>query len=313
MFGLLNLLLRSQAKRGLDALGITHADTATIPASIPDISTGGIVPDNNTENIGNIGTTQMQGFEPQATPQPTEAAPNYLGMLQQYFQPQKESKWDSILKRIQEVSALGHTIAGDNNALNQVVNRKQTQPAINPLQILQLQEQARHNLATEKMARQKSLEVKEPKTNQFQAAGYGKRLEQANKIFDNLDKLGSSGTGLKESLERSKYFPEILKGEGIKSRQQAERNFVNALLRRESGAAIAESEFTSAEKQYFPRVGDTNEILKQKKANRLQALANLKAESSRAWDLIPSISTQNNIKEINGKRYKKVKGGWEEI
>lgn len=128
----------------LGLLSPDDAEAATIPAE----STGGIMPSQDY-----IGTTQAQGFNPTES-QPSqgaapEAAPNYLGMLKQYFQPQKESKWDTILKRIQEGSGILHTLGGDNNALNNVVNRKQQQPAVNPLQVLQLQEQARHNRAME--------------------------------------------------------------------------------------------------------------------------------------------------------------------
>ena len=49
---------------------------------------------------------------------------------------------------------------------------------------------------------------------------------------------------------------------------QAKRDFINAQLRRESGAAIADSEFENADKQYFPVPGDTPEVVAQKRANR---------------------------------------------
>jgi hypothetical protein len=54
---------------------------------------------------------------------------------------------------------------------------------------------------------------------------------------------------------------------------QAKRDFVNALLRRESGAVIAPSEFANAEAQYFPRPGDSPEVIAQKRKNRDNAIA----------------------------------------
>lgn len=54
---------------------------------------------------------------------------------------------------------------------------------------------------------------------------------------------------------------------------QAQRDFINATLRRESGAAIAESEFANARKQYFPQPNDTPERLAEKKKNRQDAIA----------------------------------------
>ena len=64
---------------------------------------------------------------------------------------------------------------------------------------------------------------------------------------------------------------------------QAERNFVNAILRRESGSAISAAEFDSANKQYFPQVGDSPDVLAQKRRNREVALAGLKTEGAKAW------------------------------
>lgn len=53
---------------------------------------------------------------------------------------------------------------------------------------------------------------------------------------------------------------------------QARRNFINAALRRESGAVISEAEFDNANKQYFPQPGDSPDVLKQKEENRRVAM-----------------------------------------
>lgn len=132
---------------------------------------------------------------------------------------------------------------------------------------------------------------KAPGSPQYLAAGFGKRLETASQIMDQLEAKGyqpqSLGTGLRRGM------PEILGGNYLRNaddqvQEQAERNFVNAVLRRESGSAIAPSEFESAAKQYFPRAGDSPAVLANKKAARLQAVDNLKAEASGAWDKVPS-------------------------
>jgi hypothetical protein len=54
--------------------------------------------------------------------------------------------------------------------------------------------------------------------------------------------------------------------------EQAKRDFINAQLRRESGAAISPTEFESADKQYFPVPGDRPEVIEQKAANRRAAV-----------------------------------------
>lgn len=60
--------------------------------------------------------------------------------------------------------------------------------------------------------------------------------------------------------------------------EQAQRDFINAVLRRESGAAIAESEFANAKQQYFPQPGDSAQVKQQKARNRSLAIQGMLAE-----------------------------------
>jgi len=142
---------------------------------------------------------------------------------------------------------------------------------------------------------------KEPTANQYKAAGFGRRLEQAEKEFSALDKEGYDRTTMEEAAASSWLVPEMWKGGPTKRQSQAERNFVNAILRRESGAAISSSEFSSAEKQYFPRVGDTPQVLAQKKANRAQVLNALRAESAGAWERVTPVTTPRQLQEMEKK------------
>lgn len=117
------------------------------------------------------------------------------------------------------------------------------------------------------------------------AATYAKRTKEANDVFEGLTESGYNRADIKEGVKSaySKINP-TAKGENLGKQEQAERNFVNSILRRESGAVISPSEFESAEKQYFPRVGDTPEVLAQKKQNRMTAIEGLKQEAGRAYD-----------------------------
>lgn len=102
---------------------------------------------------------------------------------------------------------------------------------------------------------------------------YGKRMQTANKILENLE--STNGTwDIKGGDVLARINP---KGgsEDFKKYEQAKRNFINAILRKESGAAIAESEFDSADKQYFPQIGDTEAVIKQKAANRRQVTSTM--------------------------------------
>lgn len=159
-------------------------------------------------------------------------------------------------------------------------------------------------------ASQKSGVEKEPKSDQFKAAGFAKRIEQAEQVFNNLQKAGYNQSTLENSA--MKYAPEFAKPENLKMQEQAERNFINSVLRRESGSAIADTEFKSAERQYFPRPNDSPNVLAQKAANRAQVFQALKAESGRAYDKVPSVSVPKkggNAKVVGGISYEKRSDG----
>lgn len=57
---------------------------------------------------------------------------------------------------------------------------------------------------------------------------------------------------------------------------QAQRDFVNAVLRRESGAVISDQEFANAAQQYFPQPGDSPEVIAQKRRNRETAIEGMR-------------------------------------
>lgn len=58
---------------------------------------------------------------------------------------------------------------------------------------------------------------------------------------------------------------------------QAQRDFINAVLRKESGASISPSEFASAQRQYFQQPGDSPEVVAQKERNRINAQKQIRA------------------------------------
>jgi hypothetical protein len=82
--------------------------------------------------------------------------------------------------------------------------------------------------------------------------------------------------------------------------EQAKREFINAQLRRESGANISPGEFDSANLQYFPQPGDKPDVLEQKARSRALAIKNMRgAAGSRqtaapAWQPSPDLQTLIN-------------------
>lgn len=138
--------------------------------------------------------------------------------------------------------------------------------------------------------------------DQSKAALFGKRMEQAEGVFGELGAKGFDATTLGSASQRSFLFPENMKSENSKRQDQAERNFVNAILRRESGSAIAPSEFSSAEKQYFPRAGDTPEVLKQKAENRALAVQGMQSEAGPAWQGVSVAKAKETVAAKGGGR-----------
>jgi hypothetical protein len=69
-------------------------------------------------------------------------------------------------------------------------------------------------------------------------------------------------------------LPQVLGGLSPEQQQvaQARINFITAVLRKESGAAIGKDEFVTAEKNYFPKPGDDAATIAQKQAARKTAI-----------------------------------------
>jgi hypothetical protein len=114
---------------------------------------------------------------------------------------------------------------------------------------------------------------------QGKAAGFSDRMlgsEQTLRKFEgiNKDALGATVGAM---------LPNSMKSEDRQAYEQAKRSFINAQLRRESGAAIAPSEFDSAERQYFPQPGETAAIIEQKRMERQRAIEAMAREGGPAY------------------------------
>ena len=104
---------------------------------------------------------------------------------------------------------------------------------------------------------------------QGKSMNFGTRAAEADKILQNTQFDPTAVEGVRRTGLIGNFFasPETQKA------LQAQRDFVNATLRQESGAAISNSEFENAQKQYFPQPGDSPEVIAQKAANRRTVIA----------------------------------------
>lgn len=114
---------------------------------------------------------------------------------------------------------------------------------------------------------------------QSKALLFGTRMQEANSILEEL-----AGKGVNTSIPGSRTgfgVGAVISALQPADRQrldQAKRDFLNAVLRRESGAVIADTEFNNGDKQYFPQPGDSEAVIAQKKRNREIAMRGILAE-----------------------------------
>ena len=120
---------------------------------------------------------------------------------------------------------------------------------------------------------------------QSKATGFFARSDEANRIMADLEQ---EGTQLLNAISGALPFGNYMRTPEGQKYDQAKRNFINAILRQESGAAIGPNEFSSAELQYFPQPGDSPEVIAQKKANRATAVSALKVSAGPGAEAIGS-------------------------
>lgn len=131
-----------------------------------------------------------------------------------------------------------------------------------------------------------------PKLTEQQGNAYlfGSRAAESDKIIRNLENTVSPvQMGVKSGLAGVPLIggalnagANVLASPELQSMEQAQRDFINAVLRKESGAVISPQEFDNARKQYFPQPGDGQGVIAQKRKNRETAIKGLQVISGPA-------------------------------
>lgn len=111
---------------------------------------------------------------------------------------------------------------------------------------------------------------------------FGTRAAESNRILQRLEgKYSPLGIQFQESmvggLPGVSYVANKAMSPETQQAAQAQRDFVTAILRKESGAAISASEFDNARKQYFDQPGDSPQVKAQKAQNRQTAIQGIQA------------------------------------
>ena len=134
--------------------------------------------------------------------------------------------------------------------------------------------------------------------SQSNAALFAARAKESQKIINDIGTDYSvPGLNAKRAVE---WLPGIgaaansMLSDNQQSVEQAQRDFVNAVLRKESGASISPQEFQNAQKQYFPQTGDSKTTIEQKNSNRNTAIAGLEVASGNGAKMVAAKQKETN-------------------
>jgi hypothetical protein len=126
--------------------------------------------------------------------------------------------------------------------------------------------------------------VEKPLTEfQGKSVTFGTRAQEAhdilNKVGGDYSPEGIAAASGVENVPGINWIANKALSKNSQEVLQAQRNFVNATLRQESGATISDKEFANAKKQYFQQPGDGPDVIAQKAANRDAVINGFKVSS----------------------------------
>jgi len=210
-----------------------------------------------------------------------------VGSQNDFYNAQKKEALDSTLGKYDRQNAVSLKI---NQAMSEdEFKRQQAKDALDfKMQQLLLQKQQneanlelrKQNMLSQKEERltrtkERSLKDQELSSTQAKQLGLAESGQLANKQYQEaLAKGKASGefdpTSYSDMLDTSEWAPQWMKSSAGKEAMSAQAAWVESYLRDASGAAIPPSERGAYSKDYFPRPGDTPEILKNKESLRAQ-------------------------------------------
>lgn len=173
-----------------------------------------------------------------------------------------DSGADDIQVEMDRLKKLEAAKVGVHNVLESKVKR------INPKTKLEEDVLVRTDKLTGKVLGETVLSS-QPASLSEQEAGaqrYASRLAFNQKILTDTEASGFDPTALGTTVQ--KFLPNRFKSDELQAYNAAKLNWIAAVLRKESGAAIAKKEYQDADFQYFPQDGDSKAVVKQKQALR---------------------------------------------
>lgn len=157
--------------------------------------------------------------------------------------------------------------------------------------------------------------------SQGNATAYGMRMKESNSLINDLEKKGVTNTGiirstvggvvgmtpfigdkLQQGVQSSmNVLPGALGGPSAEQQQvdAARKNFITAVLRKESGAAISPTEFYTETQKYFSQPGDSEQVIKQKNHARETAIKAMEIQAGPGKRQIEQMGAPKKVVNFN--------------
>tara|TARA_R110000803_G_scaffold51474_1_gene106373 strand:- start:3694 stop:4734 length:1041 start_codon:yes stop_codon:yes gene_type:complete len=127
-----------------------------------------------------------------------------------------------------------------------------------------------------------------PNLNEGNAYGFANRIAEGIKGLASIDPTGTVASDWASNKTAELPGGNMLVSGEFQQVTQIKRDLTNAILRRESGAAIGKDEFDNANLQYFPVPGDKPETIKLKRRNLISTYKAMIAGAGRLGNDLPS-------------------------
>ncbi len=132
------------------------------------------------------------------------------------------------------------------------------------------------------------------------AGAFTKRMIESTSTFENVTSGGYDPANIRDFAASN--LPLALRATALSEQGQqylaAKLNFITAVLRKESGAAISEAEFSTEDLKYFPQPGESAATIEQKRVARKTAIESMKAQSGGAFDYMQKRMKPSEIDQL---------------
>jgi hypothetical protein len=144
-------------------------------------------------------------------------------------------------------------------------------------------------------------EAKPPTEGEAKAAFFVSNMKAASRVLDKLENEGMnmSSIGTQTATALSGGVGNLVTSPRAQQARQAQNQWAEQMLRMQTGAAATTDEVARTVSTYFPQIGDSEEVVTQKREMRKQAENGVFAASGRAQDRVPGGSEGGKVRKYN--------------